>query len=261
MRVGLACGPVLLRDGDYFGPTVNLAHRIVNIGNPGTVLITDEFHTALLEAAPDEFTASRCGPALLKDLGRVQLWWCAAPARGRRDRGGGGPAPQRALGAAVRGAARPRGAARGRRAAAHRAIARAGSVGAQPGGGDAEGRRANEPSKGSAGSPAGRPAIPSGPAMVTVVGSGVGLKTRTSSTPATAAHGGDLGAVDLSAVPEAGRSPPPEGGDDLEGQEDVVGQRVGIVDADGQGVARASTRRPAICRPSTGVRGPAGKGR
>ncbi|HSZ37646.1 MAG TPA: adenylate cyclase regulatory domain-containing protein, partial [Acidimicrobiales bacterium] len=27
VRVGLAFGPVLLRDGDYFGPTVNLAHR------------------------------------------------------------------------------------------------------------------------------------------------------------------------------------------------------------------------------------------
>ncbi len=34
VRVGLALGPVLLRDGDYFGPTVNLAHRIVNIGEP-----------------------------------------------------------------------------------------------------------------------------------------------------------------------------------------------------------------------------------
>jgi hypothetical protein len=71
----LASGPVLLRDGDYFGPTVNLAHRIVNIGNPGTVLISDEFHTALLEEAPDEFTAQPLRPRLLKDLGRVQLWW------------------------------------------------------------------------------------------------------------------------------------------------------------------------------------------
>jgi adenylate cyclase len=75
VRVGLASGPVLLRDGDYFGPTVNLAHRIVNIGNPGTVLISDEFHTALLEEAPDEFTAQPLRPRLLKDLGRVQLWW------------------------------------------------------------------------------------------------------------------------------------------------------------------------------------------
>jgi adenylate cyclase len=76
VRVGLAFGPVLLRDGDYFGPTVNLAHRIVNIGNPGTVLMSDEFHTALVEEAPDEFTGKPLRPRLLKDLGRVQLWWC-----------------------------------------------------------------------------------------------------------------------------------------------------------------------------------------
>lgn len=76
VRVGLAFGPVLLRDGDYFGPTVNLAHRIVNIGNPGTVLMSDEFHTALMEESPDEFTGKPLRPRVLKDLGRVQLWWC-----------------------------------------------------------------------------------------------------------------------------------------------------------------------------------------
>jgi adenylate cyclase len=75
VRVGLALGPVLLREGDYFGTTVNLAHRIVNIGNPGTVLISDELQSALLEVAPDEFTTKSLRPRLLKDLGRVQLWW------------------------------------------------------------------------------------------------------------------------------------------------------------------------------------------
>jgi adenylate cyclase len=75
VRVGLALGPVLLREGDYFGTTVNLAHRIVNIGNPGTVLISEEFHAALTDAAPDEFTTKPLRPRLLKDLGRVQLWW------------------------------------------------------------------------------------------------------------------------------------------------------------------------------------------
>jgi adenylate cyclase len=75
VRVGLALGPVLLREGDYFGTTVNLAHRIVNIGNPGTVLISDELRTALLDTAPDDFTAKPLRPRLLKDLGRVQLWW------------------------------------------------------------------------------------------------------------------------------------------------------------------------------------------
>jgi adenylate cyclase len=75
VRVGLAVGPVLLREGDYFGSTVNLAHRIVNIGNPGTVLVSDEFQTALRAVASDEYTTKPLRPRLLKDLGRVQLWW------------------------------------------------------------------------------------------------------------------------------------------------------------------------------------------
>ena len=76
VRVGLALGPVLLRDGDYFGPTVNLAHRIVNIAKPGTVLMSDEFRTVLTETAPYEFTAKSLRPRVLKDLGQVQLWRC-----------------------------------------------------------------------------------------------------------------------------------------------------------------------------------------
>jgi adenylate cyclase len=79
VRVGLSVGPVLLRDGDYFGPTVNFAHRITNIGNPGTVIMSDEFHRALAELAPDEFVARPLRPRQLKDLGRVQLWWCGRP--------------------------------------------------------------------------------------------------------------------------------------------------------------------------------------
>ncbi|HEX3979844.1 MAG TPA: adenylate cyclase regulatory domain-containing protein [Acidimicrobiales bacterium] len=75
VRVGLAVGPVLQREGDYFGATVNLAHRIVNIGNPGTVLTSDEFRSALVDLAPDAFTMKPLRPRLLKDLGRVQLWW------------------------------------------------------------------------------------------------------------------------------------------------------------------------------------------
>jgi adenylate cyclase len=75
VRVGLAFGPVLPREGDYFGPTVNLAHAIVNIGNPGTVIMSEDFHDALMKEAPDEFTTKSLRPRLLKDLGRVHLWW------------------------------------------------------------------------------------------------------------------------------------------------------------------------------------------
>jgi adenylate cyclase len=92
VRVGMASGPVLARDGDYFGPTVNLAHRIVNIGNPGTVLMSDEFHRALEAEAPGEFTAQALRPRVLKDLGRVQLWWCG---RSGQEADGAGAAADR----------------------------------------------------------------------------------------------------------------------------------------------------------------------
>jgi len=93
VRVGLACGPVLLRDGDYFGPTVNLAHRIVNIANPGTVLMSDDFQAALQIEAPEQFSARPLRPRLLKDLGRVQLWWLSRP--GEEADGAGAAADRR----------------------------------------------------------------------------------------------------------------------------------------------------------------------
>ncbi len=74
VRVGLAVGPVLVSDGDYYGPVVNLAHRIVNIANPGTVLMSDDFHTALMSESNEEFFGQELRPRLLKDIGRVQLW-------------------------------------------------------------------------------------------------------------------------------------------------------------------------------------------
>lgn len=76
VRVGLAAGPVLVRDGDYFGPTVNLAARIVQIAEPGTVLVSDELHTMLEGAAADELAGHPLRPRVLKDVGRVQLWSC-----------------------------------------------------------------------------------------------------------------------------------------------------------------------------------------
>lgn len=42
VRVGLAAGPVLPSGGDYHGPTVNLAARLVAVAGPSTVLADDE---------------------------------------------------------------------------------------------------------------------------------------------------------------------------------------------------------------------------
>ncbi len=139
VRVGLACGPVLLHDGDYFGPTVNLAHRIVNIANPGTVLMSDGFHAALMQQTPNEFTAQPLRPRLLKDLGRVQLWWCGRA--GHEADGAGAAADRRRnvrwerLSEVLRDLEELRGVGE-RLLTANRG---AGSAVAQPGGGDAEG--------------------------------------------------------------------------------------------------------------------------
>ena len=35
VRVALAVGPVLVKDGDFYGPVVNLASRLVNVARPG----------------------------------------------------------------------------------------------------------------------------------------------------------------------------------------------------------------------------------
>jgi len=66
VRVGMAVGPVLVQDGDYYGPVVNLANRIADIAAPGTVLVTDDFHDALLQELPsstpaDEATSAGSG--------------------------------------------------------------------------------------------------------------------------------------------------------------------------------------------------------
>jgi adenylate cyclase len=85
VRVGLAEGPVLVQDGDYYGPVVNLAHAVVGLADPGSVLLSDDFHAALLHelhpaggaAATDvegEFAFRAVRPRLIRDLGRVQLW-------------------------------------------------------------------------------------------------------------------------------------------------------------------------------------------
>ena len=89
VRVGLALGPVLVQDGDYYGPVVNLAHAIVALADPGAVLLSDDLHTTVTRelhpsgsTAPGmdeppahaEFAFRPVRPRHVKDLGRVQVW-------------------------------------------------------------------------------------------------------------------------------------------------------------------------------------------
>lgn len=76
VRVGLATGPVLMREGDFFGSVVNRAHRTVSIADAGTVLCGDEVHEELTasEQAQDHLVWDALKPRELKDIGKVALW-------------------------------------------------------------------------------------------------------------------------------------------------------------------------------------------
>lgn len=72
VRVGLAMGPVLERDGDVYGAVVNLASRVVRQAYPGSVVIADELHGAVRDDEDFIFTSLR--EHYLKGIGRVPLW-------------------------------------------------------------------------------------------------------------------------------------------------------------------------------------------
>jgi adenylate cyclase len=72
VRVGMATGRVLARDGDYFGSVVNRASRIVNIADAGTVLVSTEVRDAVAEYQDVVFVPLRARE--LKDFGRVELF-------------------------------------------------------------------------------------------------------------------------------------------------------------------------------------------
>jgi len=76
VRIGLACGPVLPADGDYFGPTVNLASRLVGIADPGNVLISAAMRAELDSTAPGEFSFRSAPNRELKGIGEVEMVWC-----------------------------------------------------------------------------------------------------------------------------------------------------------------------------------------
>ena len=79
VRVALAMGPVLVQDGDFFGPVVNLASRAVTIASPGSVLVSDDLHRSLVDDGSGLLAFRPLRPRTLKDLGRVQLWSVARP--------------------------------------------------------------------------------------------------------------------------------------------------------------------------------------
>jgi class 3 adenylate cyclase len=73
VRVGLHTGEAIERDGDYFGPSVNRAARLMSAGHGGQTLCSETTHGVLLGQVPLDVQ--------LDDLGRVRLKGFATPER------------------------------------------------------------------------------------------------------------------------------------------------------------------------------------
>ncbi len=71
LRIGLGWGPVLTRQGDCFGPTVNLASRVVGVAGAGEIVVESGFAEALRD---EELVLVPLGERMLKGFGDVSLW-------------------------------------------------------------------------------------------------------------------------------------------------------------------------------------------
>ena len=83
LRVGLAHGSLLEREGDLYGPVVNLASRITAIAFPGSIVVSESLRDRLRDHPDYRLRSMR--PRHLKDIGRVPLWVLrrSAPAESR----------------------------------------------------------------------------------------------------------------------------------------------------------------------------------
>jgi adenylate cyclase len=64
-RYGASAGPVVFRDGDYFGQTVNVASRITEYARPGEVLVSE---AVVEQASGDALEFEPIGPIALRGL-------------------------------------------------------------------------------------------------------------------------------------------------------------------------------------------------
>jgi class 3 adenylate cyclase len=58
-------GPVTPREGDYYGPLVNLLSRLVKVGDPGELVVTEAVAKVL---PPNRWSLQELEPAALRGL-------------------------------------------------------------------------------------------------------------------------------------------------------------------------------------------------
>ncbi|WP_129670426.1 tetratricopeptide repeat protein [Candidatus Chloroploca sp. Khr17] len=72
VRMALHTGESVVRDGDYFGPTLNRVARLMATGHGGQILLSKVTSSALLPALPAEVVLLDLGERQLKDLSRPE---------------------------------------------------------------------------------------------------------------------------------------------------------------------------------------------
>ncbi|NCC30907.1 MAG: tetratricopeptide repeat protein [Chloroflexia bacterium] len=72
VRMALHSGESVVRDGDYFGPTLNRIARLMATGHGGQILVSKATATALLPTLPPEVMLFDLGERQLKDLSRSE---------------------------------------------------------------------------------------------------------------------------------------------------------------------------------------------
>ncbi|HKH88042.1 MAG TPA: adenylate/guanylate cyclase domain-containing protein, partial [Acidimicrobiales bacterium] len=75
-RAGITLGAVLSHGGDYFGPVVNLASRIVDVARTSTVVVSQDVYDQLADQG--DFSWRRLPPKRLKGIGRTSLYAVSA---------------------------------------------------------------------------------------------------------------------------------------------------------------------------------------
>jgi adenylate cyclase len=86
LKVGVATGTVIAREGDIFGPPVNLAHRLVSTAKSDSILVDEATREALVDDA--RFQLSPLARLHLKGLGHVRSFRLRTAEVGRPSRRG-----------------------------------------------------------------------------------------------------------------------------------------------------------------------------
>jgi adenylate cyclase len=72
LRVGLAAGPVMLRLGDVFGQTVNIASRLTSLARPDSILVDEQMSEAV--GGDEGYKLSPLRPASVRGYHHLRSW-------------------------------------------------------------------------------------------------------------------------------------------------------------------------------------------